>query len=75
MQGAFKRWEMTSFGDERPSTLAARIKEKEAEERAAAAAAARAQHAQQFAAEQAAAGALIAREGITAAGEATAETL
>jgi flagellar assembly protein FliH len=36
-QGAFKRWEMTSFGDERPSTLAARI---QAEERAAAAAAA-----------------------------------
>ena len=58
LQGAFKRWEMTSFGDERPSTLAARIKEKEAEERAAAAAAsARAQQAQQFAAEQAAAAA------------------
>lgn len=58
LQGAFKRWEMTSFGDERPSTLAARIKEKEAEERAAAAAAAsRAQHAQQFAAQQAAAAA------------------
>lgn len=56
LQGAFKRWEMTSFGDERPSTLAARIKEKEAEERAAASAAAsRAQQAQQFAAEQAAA--------------------
>jgi flagellar assembly protein FliH len=36
-QGAFKRWEMTSFGDERPSALAARI---QAEERAAAAAAA-----------------------------------
>ena len=36
-QGAFKRWEMTSFGDERPSTLAARI---QAEERAAAAVAA-----------------------------------
>jgi flagellar assembly protein FliH len=36
-QGAFKRWEMTSFGDERPSTLAARI---QAEERAAASAAA-----------------------------------
>jgi flagellar assembly protein FliH len=36
-QGAFKRWEMTSFGDERPSSLAARI---QAEERAAAAAAA-----------------------------------
>ncbi|MBA4095052.1 MAG: flagellar assembly protein FliH [Candidatus Accumulibacter sp.] len=35
-QGAFKRWEMTSFGDERPSSLAARI---EAEERAAAIAA------------------------------------
>lgn len=35
-QGAFKRWEMTSFGDERPSSLAARI---QAEERAAAAAA------------------------------------
>ncbi|MET0982733.1 MAG: flagellar assembly protein FliH [Telluria sp.] len=34
-QGAFKRWEMTSFGDERPSSLAARI---QAEERAAAAA-------------------------------------
>jgi hypothetical protein len=33
-QGAFKRWEMTSFGDERPSSLAARI---QAEERAAAA--------------------------------------
>jgi len=32
-QGAFKRWEMTSFGDERPSSLAARI---QAEERAAA---------------------------------------
>jgi len=31
-QGAFKRWEMTSFGDERPSSLAARI---QAEERAA----------------------------------------
>lgn len=58
LQGAFKRWEMTSFGDERPSTLAARIKEKEAEERAAsAAAAARAHHAQQLAAEQAAAAA------------------
>ncbi|MDB5745560.1 MAG: flagellar assembly protein FliH [Massilia sp.] len=37
MQGAFKRWEMTSFGDERPSSLAARI---QAEERAAASAAA-----------------------------------
>lgn len=37
MQGAFKRWEMTSFGDERPSSLAARI---QAEERAAAAASA-----------------------------------
>lgn len=36
-QGVFKRWEMTSFGDERPSTLAARI---QAEERARAAAAA-----------------------------------
>ncbi|MFC5461681.1 flagellar assembly protein FliH [Massilia niabensis] len=36
-QGAFKRWEMTSFGDERPSSLAARV---QAEERAAAAAAA-----------------------------------
>jgi flagellar assembly protein FliH len=36
-QNAFKRWEMTSFGDERPSTLAARI---QAEERAAASAAA-----------------------------------
>jgi flagellar assembly protein FliH len=36
-QGAFKRWEMTSFGDERPSSLAARI---QAEERAAAAASA-----------------------------------
>jgi flagellar assembly protein FliH len=36
-QGAFKRWEMTSFGDERPSSLAARI---QAEERAAAVAAA-----------------------------------
>jgi flagellar assembly protein FliH len=36
-QGAFKRWEMTSFGDERPSALAARI---QAEERAAASAAA-----------------------------------
>jgi flagellar assembly protein FliH len=36
-QGAFKRWEMTSFGDERPSSLAARI---QAEERAAASAAA-----------------------------------
>jgi flagellar assembly protein FliH len=36
-QGAFKRWEMTSFGDERPSSLAARI---QAEERAAAAQAA-----------------------------------
>ena len=36
-QGAFKRWEMTSFGDERPSSLAARI---QAEERAAAQAAA-----------------------------------
>lgn len=35
-QGAFKRWEMTSFGDERPSSLAARI---QAEERAAAMAA------------------------------------
>jgi flagellar assembly protein FliH len=35
-QGAFKRWEMTSFGDERPSSLAARI---QAEERAAAIAA------------------------------------
>lgn len=35
MQGAFKRWEMTSFGDERPSSLAARV---QAEERAAAAA-------------------------------------
>ena len=31
-QGAFKRWEMTSFGDDRPSSLAARI---QAEERAA----------------------------------------
>lgn len=55
LQGAFKRWEMTSFGDERPSTLAARIKEKEAEERAAAAAASA--RAQQFAAEQAVAAA------------------
>ena len=36
MQGAFKRWEMTSFGDERPSSLAARV---QAEERAAAASA------------------------------------
>jgi len=36
-QGAFKRWEMTSFGDERPSSLAARI---QAEERAASIAAA-----------------------------------
>jgi flagellar assembly protein FliH len=36
-QGAFKRWEMTSFGDERPSSLATRI---QAEERAAAASAA-----------------------------------
>ena len=36
MQGAFKRWEMTSFGDERPSSLAARV---QAEERAAASAA------------------------------------
>ena len=35
MQGAFKRWEMTSFGDERPSARAARV---EAEERAAPAA-------------------------------------
>jgi flagellar assembly protein FliH len=34
---AFKRWEMTSFGDERPSSLAARI---QAEERAASIAAA-----------------------------------
>lgn len=68
LQGAFKRWEMTSFGDERPSTLAARIKEKEAEERAAAAAAAaRAQHAQQFAAEQAAAAAAPAVQLPTAA--------
>lgn len=67
LQGAFKRWEMTSFGDERPSTLAARIKEKEAEERAAAAAAARAQHAQQFAAEQAAAAAAAAVQLPTAA--------
>jgi flagellar assembly protein FliH len=38
-QGAFKRWEMTSFGDERPSTLAARV---QAEERVAAQAAQRA---------------------------------
>jgi flagellar assembly protein FliH len=36
-QAAFKRWEMTSFGDERPSSLAARI---QAEERAASIAAA-----------------------------------
>ena len=36
MQGAFKRWEMTSFGDERPSSLAARV---QAEERAATSAA------------------------------------
>ncbi len=57
LQGAFKRWEMTSFGDERPSTLAARIKEKEEEENRAqaAAAGAAAARAQQFAAEQAAA--------------------
>ena len=41
-QGAFKRWEMTSFGDERPSSLAARI---QAEEREAAAAAQAAYHA------------------------------
>ena len=55
LQGAFKRWEMTSFGDERPSTLAARIKEKEEEENRARAAAANAAaaRAQQFAAEQA----------------------
>jgi len=56
LQGAFKRWEMTSFGDERPSTLAARIKEKEEEENRARAAAANAAAArvQQFAAGQAA---------------------
>lgn len=42
-QGAFKRWEMTSFGDERPSSLAARI---QAEERAAAIAASAAAAAQ-----------------------------
>ena len=56
LQGAFKRWEMTSFGDERPSTLAARIKEQEEEENRARAAAANAAAArvQQFAAEQAA---------------------
>jgi flagellar assembly protein FliH len=41
-QGAFKRWEMTSFGDERPSSLATRI---QAEERAAAAAAQASYHA------------------------------
>jgi flagellar assembly protein FliH len=41
-QGAFKRWEMTSFGDERPSSLAARI---QAEERQAAAAVQAAYHA------------------------------
>lgn len=40
-QGAFKRWEMTSFGDERPSSLAARL---QAEQRAAAAATAAAAH-------------------------------
>jgi flagellar assembly protein FliH len=33
-QSAFKRWEMTSFGDERPSTLAQRAAAREADERA-----------------------------------------
>ena len=37
-QGAFKRWEMNSFGDQRPSTLAARIAAEEREKAAAAAA-------------------------------------
>jgi len=32
-QSAFKRWEMTSFGDERPSTLAQRAAQREAEAR------------------------------------------
>jgi len=32
-QSAFKRWEMTSFGDERPSTLAQRAAAREADER------------------------------------------
>ncbi len=39
-QGAFKRWEMNSFGDQRPSTLAARIAAEEREKATAAAAAA-----------------------------------
>jgi len=46
----FKRWEMTSFGDERPSALAQRAAAREAEEREAQAAmaAAHAAHAQQI---------------------------
>jgi flagellar assembly protein FliH len=38
-QTAFQRWEMKSFGDERPSSLAARQREEEAAAQAAAAAA------------------------------------
>ena len=37
-QGAFKRWEMNYFGDQRPSTLAARIAAEERDKAAAAAA-------------------------------------
>jgi len=39
-QNAFKRWEMNSFGDQRPSTLAARIQAEERERATSAAAAA-----------------------------------
>ena len=42
-QGAFKRWEMNSFGDQRPSTLAARIAAEDREKATAAAARAPAQ--------------------------------
>jgi flagellar assembly protein FliH len=41
LQSAYQRWEMTSFGDERPSTLAQRQAERAAEEAARAAAAPR----------------------------------
>jgi len=51
-QGAFKRWEMNSFGDERPSTLAARIAAEEREKAASAAAAASRMPAQAQAAAQ-----------------------
>jgi flagellar assembly protein FliH len=52
-QAGFKRWEMTSFGDERPSTLAQRAAARDADERDAHAALAAAAAARDCAREQA----------------------